>query len=144
MRRSAVLWSWLQRSHRHEPQGVRLIDDVVRPRLLAAARCGRRPTQPTSRCAGLRRTEIRSRSAVSNIPRLGIRSWCRTGRFPSCASSRSRASRASRNICYFQGGSAKADAEAGIAAWRDLLAFLDDAKTLGLGQLRRSRTQTIE
>ena len=62
-----MLWSWLQRSHRHEPQGVRLIDDVVRLRLLAAARCGRRPTQPTSRCAGLRRTEIRSRSAVSNM-----------------------------------------------------------------------------
>jgi BAAT / Acyl-CoA thioester hydrolase C terminal len=28
----------------------------------------------------------------------------------------------------FQGGTAKADAEAGIDAWRDLLAFLDDAR----------------
>jgi hypothetical protein len=28
----------------------------------------------------------------------------------------------------FQGGTAKADAEAGVNAWRDLLAFLDDAK----------------
>jgi hypothetical protein len=26
-----------------------------------------------------------------------------------------------------QGGTAKADAEAGVDAWRDLLAFLDDA-----------------
>jgi hypothetical protein len=31
-----------------------------------------------------------------------------------------------------QNGTAKADAEAGIDAWRDLLAFLDNAKTLGL------------
>ena len=28
----------------------------------------------------------------------------------------------------FQGGTAKADAEAGIDAWRELLAFLDDAR----------------
>jgi hypothetical protein len=62
-------------------------------------RCGRRPTSPTSRCAGSRRTAIRSRSAISNIPKPGTRSWCRTGRFPGCASSRSRASRACRAIC---------------------------------------------
>jgi dienelactone hydrolase len=36
----------------------------------------------------------------------------------------------------FQGGTAKADAEAGIDAWRDLLAFLDEAKALGLNQLQ--------
>jgi hypothetical protein len=37
-----------------------------------------------------------------------------------------------QDYLLFQGGTAKADAEAGIDAWRDLLAFLDDAKTLGL------------
>ncbi len=44
-----------------------------------------------------------------------------------------------QDYLLFQGGTAKADAEAGIDAWRDLLAFLDDAKTLGLDQLRCSR-----
>jgi dienelactone hydrolase len=38
----------------------------------------------------------------------------------------------------FQGGTAKADAEAGIDAWRDLLSFLNDAKTLSADQLRWS------
>ena len=38
----------------------------------------------------------------------------------------------------FQGGTAKADAEAGIDAWRDLLSFLNDAKTLSPDQLRWS------
>jgi len=43
---------------------------------------------------------------------LGTRSWCRTGR-------------GARDDLLFQGGTPKADA--GIDAWRDLLAFLDDA-----------------
>jgi fermentation-respiration switch protein FrsA (DUF1100 family) len=59
-------------------------------------------TSPTSPCDGLRRTAIRSRSGISNIPRQDIRSWCRTGHFPSCGSSRSRASKARRTICYFR------------------------------------------
>jgi dienelactone hydrolase len=33
-----------------------------------------------------------------------------------------------QDYLLFQGGTAKADAEAGIDAWRDLLAFLDDAR----------------
>jgi len=53
---------------------------------VSTIRCGRRPIWPTSRCAGLMRTATRSRSVISNIPRRGIRSWCRTGRLPSCAS----------------------------------------------------------
>jgi hypothetical protein len=32
-----------------------------------------------------------------------------------------------QDYLLFQGGTAKADAEAGVDAWRDLLAFLDDA-----------------
>jgi hypothetical protein len=32
-----------------------------------------------------------------------------------------------QDCLLFQGGAAKADAEAGVDAWRDLLTFLDDA-----------------
>jgi dienelactone hydrolase len=37
-----------------------------------------------------------------------------------------------QDVLLFQGGTAEADAEAGVDAWRDLLAFLDDAKTFNL------------
>jgi len=37
-----------------------------------------------------------------------------------------------QDYLLLQGGTAKADAEAGVDAWRDLLTFLDDAKALGL------------
>src|SRR5262249_35229844 len=35
-----------------------------------------------------------------------------------------------QDVLLFQGGTPKADAEAGVDAWRDLLTFLDGAKTL--------------
>src|SRR5262245_55064297 len=44
-----------------------------------------------------------------------------------------------QDILLLQGGTAKADAEAGVDAWRDLLTFLDDAKTLGLDRQGCSR-----